>query len=151
MGQHLAEQPRPPAGAIWFDLRHQTAVVIVEDRLRHGTEEGEGMDMTIHPGFRRRRWIGPDVAGMALRQIQREEVGLLLNAADPHDHFAEISLGVTRCVRQRNEYFAMPPTVLAEIVLDDGIATLEPMLVAKPLEDPLGGMPLLTRSLMILR
>ena len=65
--------------------------------------------------------------------------------------FAEIGLGMTWRVRQRNEHFAMPPPVFAHVILDDGVAALETMLVAQPFEDPLGGMPLLTRSLPILR
>ena len=84
-------------------------------------------------------------------KIQGKEMGLLLDAADHHDRFAEIGLGMARCVRQRNEHFAIPPTVFAHVILDDGVAALETMLVAKPLEDPLGCMPLLARSLTILR
>ncbi len=107
--------------------------------------------MPVHPCLRRRRRICPHVASVAVRQIQGEEVGLLLDTADHHDRFAEIGLGTARCMIKRNEHLPMPPTVLPNIVFDDGVAALETMLVAKPLEDPLGGMPLLARSLPILR
>ncbi|AHD03709.1 hypothetical protein METH_23035 (plasmid) [Leisingera methylohalidivorans DSM 14336] len=74
-------------------------------------------------------------------------MGLLFNTADHYHCLAEIGLSMAWRARQRNEHFAMPPTVLPHIVLDDGIAALEAMLVAKPLENPLGRMPLLAWSL----
>lgn len=83
------------------------------------------MDVAIHPGLRCRRRIGPDVASIAVRQIQGKETGLLFNTAD-HDHcLAEIGLSMAWRVRQRNEHFAMPPTVLPYMVLDDGMAAVD--------------------------
>ena len=148
--QHLAEQLRAPACPVRFDPGHQAAVVVVEDRQRHGTEEREGVDMPIHPGFRCRRRICTDVAGIAVRQIKREEVSLLLDAADHHGGFAKVGLGMAWRVRERNEHLAMPPAMFAHVVLDDCIAAGKPVLVTEPLENTFGRMSLLARALPIL-
>ena len=85
-----------------------------------------------------------------MRQIQRKEMGLLLNAADNHDRFAEVGLSMARCVRKRHKHLPMSATVLPNIVLDDGVSARKTVLIAKPLEDPLGRMPLLSRPIPIL-
>lgn len=46
------------------DLRHQAAVVVEEHRRRHLAEEGEGVDVAVGPGFRRRCRIGRARAGV---------------------------------------------------------------------------------------
>ncbi len=102
-------------------------------------------------GFRRSRWIRTDVAGIAVRQIQREEVGLLIDAAGYDDRFANVGLGMTRPVRQRDEHFTMPPPILSHLILYDGTSPLKAMLVTEPFENPIGCLPLLVRSFPILR
>lgn len=64
------------------------------------------MNVAIHPGLGRRRWIGLDRAGMAVRQIKRKEVQLLLNTTDHRNRLAKISLSMARRMRQRNEHLA---------------------------------------------
>ncbi|MBB4120359.1 hypothetical protein GGR30_000254 [Martelella radicis] len=59
VGQEPAEQRRPLARAIRQDLRHKAAVVVIDDRLRHGPEKGERMDVAIDPGLGYRRRISP--------------------------------------------------------------------------------------------
>ena len=56
---------------------------------------------------------------------------------------AEVDLGLAGAVGQRDEDLgvALPPG--ADGVLDDGQAAVVAVLVAEPLEDPLGGVPLL--------
>lgn len=49
----------------------------------------------------------------------------LLNATDHHDRFAEVGLGMARRMIKRHKHLAFPPTVLAHIVLDDGVTALE--------------------------
>ena len=56
------------------------------------------MDMAIHPGLRRRGRISPNETAIAMRQIHDEELGLLLDATDHHNCFAEIRLRVPRRV-----------------------------------------------------
>lgn len=48
VGQKPAGQRRPLAGAVSQDLRHQAPVVVVDDRLRHGPEEGERTDVATN-------------------------------------------------------------------------------------------------------
>jgi len=86
-----------------------------------------------------------------VRQIQGKEMGLLLNASDHHHCFAEVGLSMTGCMVKRYEHLAMPSTVFPNIILDDGVTTLEAMLIAQSFEDPLGRMPLFARSLPIFR
>jgi hypothetical protein len=46
-------------------------------------------------------------------------------------------------MHQRHEHLPRPTPLLPHVVLDDRVAALEAVLVAKPLEDPLGRMALL--------
>ena len=112
MRQEPAEQAGALAGAIRQDARHQASVVVVEHRLRHPAEESKSMNVAIHPSLGRCRWIGPNVTRIAMRQVEREEVGFLLDPADHHQGFAEISLGVARGVVQRDKH--LPPDGAAD-------------------------------------
>ena len=99
--------------------------------------------MAVHPGLGGRRRIGADEAGVAVRQVEGEEVRRLLDAADHHRRFAEVGLGVAGRVVQRHEHLPPAPPMLADVVLHDGVAAGEPVLVAQPLEHPLRGVALL--------
>ena len=101
------------------------------------------MDVTVHPGLGGRRRIGPDEAGVAVRQVEGEEMRRLLDPADEHAGLAEIGLRVARRMVQRHEHLPAAPAMLADVVLHDGVAADEPVLVPQPLEHPLGGVALL--------
>ena len=146
MGQKAAEQRRPLARAVGQNLRHQAAVVVVDDRLRHSPEEGEGMDMAVHPRFGHRRRIGVNIARIAVRQIEHEEVRLLLHAADHHSRLAEIGLRMAWRMRQRHEHLLAAPRPVAHVVLDDRVAAGKPMFVTKAIKNALGRMTLLARD-----
>src|SRR5690606_24020065 len=145
MRQEAAEQLRPLAGAVGQDLRHKAAVVVVEHRLGNRAEERKGMDVAVNPGLGHRRRVGPHIARIAVRQVQHEEVGLLLDAPDPDLRLAEVGLSMARRMRQRHKYLLAPPFPLPNVVLDDRIAAGKAALIAKPVEHPLGRMPLLAR------
>jgi hypothetical protein len=149
MRQEPAEQSGPLTRAVRQDLRHQAAVVVVEHRQRHPAEEGEGVDVAIHPGLRRRRRIGPHEAGIAVRQVHDKEMRLLLDTADDDHRLAEIGLGMTRWMRQRHEHLAPAPLALAHVILHDRVAAGEAMLGLEPLEHPLRRVPLLAVDLAI--
>ena len=83
------------------------------------------MNVAIYPSLGRRRRIGPNVTRIAVRQVEREEVGPLLDPADDRNGFAEIRLGVARGVVQRHEHLLPAPLMIAHVVLDDGVAALE--------------------------
>ena len=128
--QQPAEERRPLACPVRQDARHQAAVVVVEHRQRHAAEEREGMDMAVGPRLGRRRRVGPDVTGVAVRQVEGEEVRLLLDPADHHRAFlAEVRLGVAGRMMQRHEHLAAAPLMLAQIRLHDRVAAGEPVLI----------------------
>jgi hypothetical protein len=78
-----------------------------------------------------------------MRQVEREEVRFLLDPADHHQRFAEISLGVAGLMVQRDKHLPPPALLLAHVFLDDGVAAGEPVLVPQPIKNPLGRMALL--------
>src|SRR5947208_2907486 len=78
-----------------------------------------------------------------MRQIEREEVGFLPDPADHHQRFAEISLGMARGVVQRDKHLPPAAQLIAHVILDDGVAAGEPVLVSKPIKNPLGRVALL--------
>ena len=101
------------------------------------------MDVAVHPSLRRRRRIGSHEARIAVREVHDEEMSLLQHAADDGLRFAEVGLGMPRRMRQRHEHLAAAPLALTHVVLHDRVAAGETVLVAKPLEHPLRGVPLL--------
>ncbi len=78
-----------------------------------------------------------------MRQVECEEVGFLPDPADHHQGFAKISLGVARRVVQRDKHLSPPALLLAHVILDDGVAAGEPVLVPQPIKNPLGRVTLL--------
>src|SRR4029453_16501572 len=143
MRQEPAEQAGAFACAIRQDARHQASVVVVEHRPRNPAEECKSVNVAVDPSLGRCRWIGPNVTRIAMRQVEREEVGFLLDPADHHQGFAKISLGVAGCVVQRDKHLPPPALLLAHVILDDGVAAGEPVLVPQPIKNPLGGVTLL--------
>src|SRR5207253_6854210 len=63
--------------------------------------------------------------------------------ADHHQRFAEISLGMARGVVQRDKHLPPAAQLIAHVILDDGVAAGEPVLVSKPIKNPLGRVALL--------
>ena len=107
------------------------------------------MDVAVDPGLGRRRRIGPHKAGVTVRQVHDEEMRLLLHAADDHHRLAEIGLRMPRRMRQRHEHLAAAPLALPHVILHDRVAADEAVLIAKPLEHPLRGVPLFAVNLAI--
>src|SRR4051794_21978574 len=75
---------------------------------------------------------------------------LALDPGDLGQSLAKIYLRMTRIVPQRHEHLAVPQPVRPNIVLYDGDPATVAVLVAKPFEDPLRGMPLFLRPTLIL-
>ena len=143
MRQEPAEEAGAFACAIRQDAHHQASVVVVEHRPRHPAEESESMNVAVDPSLGGCRWIGPNVTRIAMRQIEREEVRFLLDPADHNQRFAKISLGVARCVVQRDKHLPPPALLIAHVILDDRVAAGEPVLVPQPVKNPLGRVTLL--------
>jgi len=89
--------------------------------------------------------VGLDEAGVRVRQVEAEEVDLPPHARDHRHGLAEVDLGVTGRVRERDEHLPRPGAPLAHVVLHDRVAAGEAVLGAEALVDPLGGVPLLRR------
>ena len=144
-----AEERGPLPRPVGQDPRHQASVLVVEHRDRDLAEEGEGMDVAVDPGLGRRRRIATHEAGVAVRQVHDEEMRLLPHPADDHHRLAEIGLRIPRRMRQRHEHLAAAPLALPHVILHDRVAAGEAMLVAKPFEHPLRGVPLFAVNLAI--
>ena len=72
------------------------------------------------------RGIRPHVARIAVRQVEGEEVRLLLDAADHHQRLADVRLRVAGRVVQRHEHLAAAALMLTQVCLHDGVAAGEP-------------------------
>ena len=151
MRLQLAEHPRPLAHPVAQDARYRQRRIVVQDRARHLAEEAERGVVPVTERFGGLRRIGPHETRIAVRQVHRKEVDLALHPGDFRQRLAKIHLRMTRIVPQRHEYLAMPQPPRQHIVFYDGDPAGVAVLVAKPLEDPLRGMPLLLRSRFIRR
>ena len=81
-----------------------------------------------------------------MRQVHGEEVDLPLHPADLRQRLAKVDLRMSRIMAQRHEHLALPQPTLVHIVLHDRQPAGVAVLVPKPLEDPLRGVPLLRRT-----
>ena len=86
----------------------------------------------------------------SMGKISRRKMGkLALNPGHHHQRFAEVGLRLARRVRQGNEHLPRPQLRCVNVVLHDGVAAGEPVLIAQTLEDPLGRVPLLGRRRLV--
>src|SRR5580704_15395435 len=106
MRLQLAEDPGPLAPTISEDARHCQPGVVVQDRARHATEELEADAMPFAEGFVALRRISLHQTGVAVWQVHREEVDLLLYSADHCQRFTEVDLRMSWIVAQRHEHLA---------------------------------------------
>ena len=77
------------------------------------------MHMPVDPRLGRRRRVGPHIAGVAVRQIEDEEVRLARHTPDHRTRLAEVRLPMARRMDQRHEHLPPPAVMLAHIVLHD--------------------------------
>ena len=71
-----------------------------------------------------------------MRQVHDEEMRLLLDTADDHRCLAKVGLGMSGRMRQWHEHLAAAPFALPHVILHDGVAAGEPVLIAQPFEHP---------------
>ncbi len=150
VGLQLAEDPGALAHPVPQDTRHGQRGVVVEDRARNTAEESEGHHMAITEGLADLRRISLEKARIRVRQVHGKEMGLTLDPGDDYLGLAEVHLRVAGIVGQGHEDLAAAKPPLSDVVLDDGIAALEAMLVPEPLEDPSGRVPLFARRRAVL-
>jgi len=101
--------------------------------------------MAINPSLGNGCWVGANKTGIAVGQIQREEVRLLLNATNHHHGLAKISLGVTGGMSQRHKHLAAAPTVFTNVILDRRIAACRVALKSETRRVRLHFLPLIVR------
>lgn len=78
-----------------------------------------------------------------MRLVQDEAVSFLLDRADVHEGFAEVPMRMSGRMRQRHEHLKPPAFALPHVGLHDREAAAEAVLIEKPVEHPLGRLPLL--------
>ncbi len=124
-------------------LDHGDGRVVVTDPPRHTSKELEGSAMPFQEGLRAlsRKNLDRDRPGVRQRHHEQGDLGLL--ASQPDRRLAEVDLGLTRRMRQRQKDFLARLLPGPDRVLHYSLATLVTMLVAEPLEDPPGRVPLL--------
>ena len=150
MGLQPAERPGPLPRAVRQDARHQTLVVVVENRLGNPAEEGKGRIVPVQPSLRRRRRVGRNKAGIAVRKRHDEKMRAMHDAGNDRIRLAKVRLGMTRRVRQRHEHLPQTKVPFANAILHDRLLAREAMFVTKTLEDPLRRVPRLAVNRAIL-
>src|SRR5208282_3448519 len=143
VGQTGLSKASPQPSAVSQDARYRQLEVVVKDRTRHPAEELEADVVPFTERFAALRRIGLYQAGVAVRQVHREKMDLLLHPADHRQRFAEVDLRVPWFVPQRHEHLTLPLAALVHVVLYDRDPAGISVLVPQPLEDPLRGMLLL--------
>ncbi len=106
--------------------------------------------MPFQESFCRLGWKCRHEAVVRVRQVHSQVVRLPLHAGDHHQRLAEVRLRFARRMRQRNEHLPAMQLRRPHVVLHYGVAARELMLFLKPIEDPLGRVPLLRRSLLVI-
>ncbi len=148
----MALQPQELAGehpaSLLDHLRDGNLGVVVGNPLRHAAEEFKCPAMALLECLG--AFAGKDLAeyGIAVQKRQDEHGDLPLLAAIKNRRLAKVDLGLARSMRQRHEDFCRPPLPPPNLFLDNSPATAVALL-AQPLEDPLGRVPLLWRRVFV--
>jgi hypothetical protein len=142
----LGESPRPLTLFATQDPGHRDLGVVVKYPRRNRSEVCECQHMTFQEGLRGLGRKSRHEAVVGMRQIHGQVVRLLLDAGDNHPCFAKIRLRLTRRVGQRYKHLTAAQHRRVHVILHDGVAAGELVLFLQPIENPLGRMPLMRRS-----
>jgi hypothetical protein len=131
------------------DLGHGDLEVVVADPARDAAEEGEGPGMPLQERLGAFAREGAAEEGVGVRQGHDEHRHLGGPSVERDLGLAEVDLGLAGRVGQRDEDLgaAQPPG--GDGLLDDSQAASIGVLVAEPLEDADGGVPLLPGGLLV--
>jgi hypothetical protein len=149
MGLQPEEFPGQLALARPGQLGDGNLAVVVADPRRHAAEEGEGAGMALVEGLRAFPGEEATEAGVAGRQRQDEQGGLIPHAGDDHPGAAEVHLALAGRVEQRHEDLGLGLLVGADGIADDAGAPRVALLVAQALIDTSSGVTLLGRCLAV--
>src|SRR5512144_120935 len=138
------------ATAATSDLGDGDLQVVGADPAGDTAEEGEGADVPLEErlGALAREGAAEGRVGIRQRQDEQRDLGQLPIQDDLR--LAEVDLGLAGAVDQRDEDLGTGAPPGGDGLLDDGRSTGVAVLVAEPLEDPLGGVPLLPGCLLVL-
>jgi hypothetical protein len=146
----LGEGPRPlPLFAAQYPC-HGDLRVVVEYPRGHAAEICKSSHMAFEErlgGLGRER---RHEAVVRVGQIHRQVVRLLFHSGDHDQRFTEVRLRLTRRMLQRHEHLPAAQLRGPNVVLHDRVAACETMLFSQPIEDPLGGVPLLGRPPLVI-
>ena len=78
--------------------------------------------MAVEEGLDPLGRVGLDEAGIRVRQIETEEVDLLLDTPDHRHRLAEVDLGVAGRMGERHEHLLGAGMLLAQVIFDDRVA-----------------------------
>ena len=78
--------------------------------------------MAVEEGLDPLGRVGLDEAGIRVRQIETEEVDLLLDTPDHRHRLAEVDLGVAGRMGERHEHLLDAGMLLAQVIFDDRVA-----------------------------
>ncbi len=106
--------------------------------LRHSAQEGERRHVSVAERLR------------GLRGICFYEYAVAVLAPYERPRLTEVALRVARWVFQRHEHLTHHTPALPNVILDYGVAAIEPVLLLQPLEDALGRVALLLRRAQII-
>ena len=151
--QVVALEPQERVGDLALaaagDLGDGDPGVVVADPPRDAAEEGEGPDVALEERLGALAREGADEDRVGVRQGHDEQGHRGGLAVEDDLGLAEVDLGLAGGVGQRDEDLGGPEPPGGDGLLDDGQAALVAVLVAEPLEDPAGGVPLLPRGLLV--
>ena len=119
--------------------------VVVKYALRHSAQEGERRYVPVAERLRGLPGICLYEYAVAVRQRHHEVVDPPLLAPYERPRLTEVALRVPRWVFQRHEHLTHHTPALPNVVLDYGVAAIEPVLLLQPIEDALRCVALLLR------
>jgi hypothetical protein len=141
----LGKGAGPLARAITQDACYRQLGVVVENRLGHAAEKGEGRVVAVEKGLDPLGRVRLDEAGIRVRPVEAEEMDLLPDTCDHRHRLAKVGLGMAGRMGERHEDLLAAGMLFAQVVRHDRIAAGKTMLGPQALVDPLGRMPLLGR------
>ena len=106
-------------------------------------------DMAVAERLRRLCGVGLDEACVAVGKVQHEVVDGLLHSADHRLRLAEVALGITRRIGERNVHLPRP-AALAHVALHYRVLAAESVLRSQALVDTLRSVALLLRKTTVL-
>ena len=131
------------------DRPHRDLAVVVGDPHRHAAEERERPHVPFPEALGALAWHAHHEERVAVGQGHQEDRHLLQGAAQLGQGVEVVHLGLARPVDQRHEHLAAGAPDLRDRLLHDRAAAAVALL-PQSLEDPLGGVPLLLRDLLVL-